>query len=176
MKPLLIACAVLMTTTAVPTSVAAQTGSFFTFAADIGHGRWLGSVSRGSRIVVSLTTLRLVEDLTCPYKATIWVMRDNNSGVQQRKIVRGNGTSRTFEMTRTNFGGEAFLVVQTQNAAHDCFGLIDAFVDLENATATSPLGDGTASHELTDDLGPAPEASVPADPAVVRALRRFKSR
>ena len=43
-------------------------GSFFAFGADAGHGRWLGTVGQGARIVVDLTALQIRDvGTTCPF-------------------------------------------------------------------------------------------------------------
>ena len=149
-------------------------GSFFAFGADVGHGRWLGAVARGARITVDLTTVQMRDiDTTCPFQASIWIIRENNRTGQQRRNFRGNGSGSRFQIARVNFYGDAFLSVQAQNFDHDCLGLVDVFI---NQLGGAPAVSASPELETQEQQEPVPDVPVPVDPEIAKQLRIIRAR
>ena len=104
-------------------------GGAFGFGADIGHVHNIGMVMQGAKITVNIATFQVDMVSRCPIKASLLILKRNNSNSLQRMTFARDGDNSQIVMPRVRFTGDAVLFIQSQNNAHICFGATDVVVD-----------------------------------------------
>ena len=109
-------------------------------------------------------------NLTCPLKATLFTVRENNSGQIKKKVFRKNVTTSALSL-RAPWGGEAFLVVQTQSLSNVCVGIADILVD-NTTTVLAQTRDNQSVEQEADEV--TVDEPIPADVTDPRLLEWFE--
>ena len=149
-------------------AVAAQANSgVFVIGGDVGHAHHIGSVARGSRIVVDITAKQSGLDLTCPLKVTLVFLADNNGTALQRRTFRRNSLESRVLVPTVPISGEVVLFIQTQNINHLCNITFSASQD---GTVPFALGLSETSETETGDFetNPPPDVPAPVNPVAAR--------
>ena len=161
----------------------AQTGEgTFIIAGQHGHVHDLGAVLKGWKVAVTATSTQIQTGplATCPIQGTIIIMQRNSSGKVQRKTGKGNALTSTFQLS-ARFDGDAVLIIQAQNSAHFCLGIVGASITVPNTfqeldtqsldTQNMTSDDGTVEGWMGNEV---PEQSIPVkDDAITEDGRRL---
>ena len=147
-------------------------GGTFVFLSDIGHAEHLGYVAKGATINVALLALNVDNlNLTCPLKAVLVMVKENNSAAVKKKVFRKNATNSALKL-RAPWGGQAFLVVQTQSVSGFCVGAADVGVDNTTISVIAQTLDNQSVEKEADEV--TAEEPIPADVTDPRLLEWFE--
>ena len=141
-------------------------GGVFVMGGDVGLVHHIGSVARGSRIVVNVTAKQSGLDLTCPMKVTLFFLADNNRTAMRRLTFRRNILNSQVVVNSAPISGEVVLFLQSQNINHTCNLTFDASQE-GTAPAVRSLGvdPGVVDGDV-DDVPP--EVAFPVNPVAAR--------
>ena len=147
-------------------------GGSFLFASDIGHAEHIGYVARGATIEVELIAINTNNlNLTCLLTTTLFMVRENNSSQTKKKVFRKNATRSALSL-RAPWGGEAFLVVQTQRKSASCAGVADMFVDNSTTTVLAQTRDNRSVEKEADEV--TADEPIPAEATDPRLIEWFE--